>query len=533
MKPDFDIIIVGSGPAGVSAAFPLVKAGLRVLMVDGGGKPGVLPPEMDFLTARANDPKQWKWMVGEDFHALKMHDAVSPKLRVPPLAYVFDQFEQNNRIAGENFITVGSLATGGLSNAWGCGVARFSKDEFTAFPFPESEMETSYADVALRMGISGGVADDLSDYFGLDEWAQPPIELDKVQAHFLHRYNLSKDKFSTLGFRMGRARVAVLNEDRNGRKACSLSGNCLWGCQRRALYSSADELPSLRKYENFSLQSGFLVDGLSRRGNYSAIEGKSLTDGECRTISATRIFLAAGTLATTRLVLQALNYRKEVPLLSSPTAAFMLWVPRFLGMPRMPSAGIGQLAFTLPLNGGVTAFGATFVTTGIGISEFLRRAPLRRRNGVELFRNLLSSCIVGNLFLPGNLTRASARLGEKNSLVVAGKHCDSVIPLMNEAARKLRRSYFKLGALLLPKSFTIGSVGGDIHYAGTHPMRLAPAPGETTSLGEVMSLEGVHVVDGACLPTLPAKSHTFMIMANADRIGREIAARFSAIDKRI
>ena len=34
MTPEFDVIIVGSGPAGTSAAYPLVQAGLRVLMVD-------------------------------------------------------------------------------------------------------------------------------------------------------------------------------------------------------------------------------------------------------------------------------------------------------------------------------------------------------------------------------------------------------------------------------------------------------------------------------------------------------------------
>lgn len=34
VKPEFDVIIVGSGPAGTSAAYPLVKAGLKVLMVD-------------------------------------------------------------------------------------------------------------------------------------------------------------------------------------------------------------------------------------------------------------------------------------------------------------------------------------------------------------------------------------------------------------------------------------------------------------------------------------------------------------------
>ncbi|WP_018294055.1 FAD-dependent oxidoreductase [Mariprofundus ferrooxydans] len=524
MIPDFDVIIVGSGPAGVSAAFPLLEAGLRVLMVDGGKKPRVKPPEMDFISARVNDPAQWKWMVGDDFHALKMHDAVSPKLRVPTHAYVFDQFERGNRISGKNFITVGSLATGGLSNVWGGGVARFSKSELAAFPCPESEMEASYASVAKRIGISGGVTDDLSDYFGLDEWAQEPVDIDKLHGHLLGRYARSKCKLTGSGFKMGRTRVAVIREDRNGRQACDLLGNCLWGCHRRALYSSADELPELLKYENFTFQSGFLVESLSRRDGFLAVEGKYMADGVGQAISAKKILLAAGTLATTRLVLQSIRYREEIPLLSCPTAAFMLWVPKFLGVPRTSSASIGQLAFTLPLDGEVSAFGSTFLTTGIGMSEFLRRAPLKRRNAIGLFRNLLSSCMVGNLFLPGHLTKASARLQGDNNLDVTGEHCDEVAPLMHEAEMKLRQIYLKLGALLLPGSFTIGRVGGDIHYAGTHPMRHSPTLGETTSTGEVMSLEGVHVVDGACLPTLPAKSHTFTIMANADRISRELAA---------
>ena len=49
MNQDFDAVIVGSGPAGVSAAFPLLDAGLRVLMVDGGKAPRVASPAGQFL----------------------------------------------------------------------------------------------------------------------------------------------------------------------------------------------------------------------------------------------------------------------------------------------------------------------------------------------------------------------------------------------------------------------------------------------------------------------------------------------------
>ena len=70
VKPDFDVIIVGSGPAGVSAAFPLVESGLTVLMVDGGHHATLVSPEQAFLEAREQDVNQWKWMIGKDFHAL-------------------------------------------------------------------------------------------------------------------------------------------------------------------------------------------------------------------------------------------------------------------------------------------------------------------------------------------------------------------------------------------------------------------------------------------------------------------------------
>lgn len=191
----------------------------------------------------------------------------------------------------------------------------------------------------------------------------------------------------------------------------------------------------------------------------------------------------------------------------------------------MPGFGLGQLSFTMALHNDITAFGSTFATTGIPISEFVRHVPLKRRYGIDLLRGLLSSCVVGNIFLPGHLTAAKANMHEDGSLNVSGKYEAAVKPLMAEANRKLRKACWSLGAMLLPGSFTVGRPGGDIHYAGTLPMQQSPEIGQTSQLGEVAGLEGVYVVDGACLPILPEKSHTLTIMANADRIGRALVMR--------
>ncbi|MFH2135444.1 MAG: FAD-binding protein [Pseudomonadota bacterium] len=526
-KPDFDVIIIGSGPAGVTAAFPFLKAGLRVLMIDGGYQATVTPPSKAFLSARSQDADQWRWMIGEDFYALKNLGGVSPKLRAPTHDFAFKNFANESQISSHDFVAIGSLATGGLSNAWGCGVARLSESELSDFPCSTSDLFRSYATVSDRIGISGSQHDDLSDYFGLDAWSQPPIQMDTLHEFLYTQYVNRRTKVTQNGFRLGRSRVAVLSGDRPGRSACDLSGNCLWGCHRKSLYSATDELTSLRLHSNFYEAHGFIVDELIRNGEILSVGARRNGTRERQAFSARKVILAAGTLATTRLALHALRYEQAVPLLSCPTGAFLLWLPRFLGLPRKPAFALGQLSFTLPLCQEISAFGSTFNVTGIPLSEFARHLPLRRRNTIDLLKGLLSSCLVGNVFLPGNLSTSTASLRADGSLFISGGYSDDIPALMTKIAKHLRISYGQLGAKILPGSFRMGLPGSDIHYAGTLPMKMNPSLGQTTPLGELHGCRGVHVVDGACLPTLTEKSHTLTLMANADRIGRAVASQMS------
>ncbi|MCD4527780.1 MULTISPECIES: GMC oxidoreductase [Pseudomonas] len=521
MKPEFDVIIVGSGPAGTSAAYPLVKAGLTVLMVDAQVDAGSsAAPLAPYLTSRPHDEAQWKWLIGENFHALSQSDAVSPKLKTPTHAHVFRGFNAGNRIETHNFTGVGSLATGGLSNAWGCGVARLSASDLPGLPFDYGELEKSYETVSRRIGISGQADDDLSSYFGLDAWSQPPLPMDPLHQRLLDRYTRCQQAFPELGFRLGRARVAALSQPLEARKACDLSGNCLWGCQNQALYSASQELVKLKQYPGFRHAQGVLVDNLLQQADGSwLITNRHSSQHFC----AKRLLLAAGTLASTRLVLKQLNYTAAVRLLSSPTAAFLLWQPAMLGTPRVPTFGLGQLSFALELAADTRAFGSTFSTTGLPMSEFVSRLPMSKRLGIELLNNLLRACLVANIFLPGHLSNNMARLRPDGSLSITGALQAEAPGLMKTAEARLRRIYWRLGALLMPMSFTVAKPGTDIHYAGTLPMHARPEVGQTDSLGEVAGLPGVHVVDGACLPILTEKSHTLTIMANADRIGRALA----------
>ncbi|WP_409298262.1 FAD-binding protein [Pseudomonas sp. KCJK8993] len=524
---EFDVIVVGSGPAGVSTAFPLVEAGLRVLMVDGGKTSQLAPPNGQFLDLRQHDAGQWNWMIGQDFHALRLTDAVSPKLRVPTHAATFDGFKRANRIDATDFVAVGSLAPGGLSNAWGCGVACLTAAELADYPFSPSDMRDSYREVAKRIGVSGARDDDMSEFFGLDEWSQEPVPVDSLHASLLERYPQHRERLQRNGFRLGRSRVAVLTEPRSGRHACDRSGNCLWGCGRRALYSATEDLHSLRSRQGFHYKPGFLVERVISKQGGVTVEGWGEEGVEV--LHARRVLLAAGTLASTRLALQAVDHRAPVPMQSCPTAAFMLWLPRHLGRGQEAAFGLGQLSFSLGLSRDVQAFGSLFSATGIPVAEFARYMPFGKRYGVDLLTSLLPSCVIGNVFLPGAMTQANLRLGDEDQLVVRGGYREEVAALMKEAERLLRSSFRRLGAVLIPSSFKVGLPGADIHYAASLPMHVEPVVGQTDRYGELAGASGIHVVDGASLSALPAKSHTLTIMANADRIGRYLAQRLTAV----
>jgi hypothetical protein len=526
-KADFDVAIIGSGPAGVSAAYPLVSAGLKILLIDGGktSTNSSQIPSLDnkgFIEARLNDADQWKWMVGNEYEALTYRNASSPKFRVPQYKYVFEDFIKKNQIVSDNFISIGSLSKGGLSNAWGCGVAKYSFDELSNFPCDPGEMEASYKVVSERIGMSGKSSDDLSTYFRLDDFCQPAIPMDERHNYIYSKYLRGRDKLDHIGFKLGRSRVAALSENFSGRYGCNRCSNCLWGCIRGSLYSAANEFESLRKYQNFNEASGLLVDEIESKDGLNLIHCEDLNKGNTKAIRAKRVLVAAGTLATTRIIFNSLKFTERVALLSCPTAAYMVWLPKFFARPFQNSFGLGQLSFSLILNSGISGFGSTFSTVGIPISEFANYLPTGRRYGIDILSSILSSCIVGNLFLPGKLSNASVVLNDRKLIINGGDYSKS-LDYLQESKIKLQRIYRILGGFIVPLSFKYGLHGSDVHYCGTLPMKKIPKIGETNEYGEVIGMHGVSAIDGASLPLLSEKSHTLTIMANADRIGRKVA----------
>jgi choline dehydrogenase-like flavoprotein len=523
-----DIIIVGTGPAGVSAAYPLVEAGFQVLLIDGGRQVPEIEPRGSFVNFRANSISQWKFFLGRNLAALAVAGSNSPKLRAATMAPVFDGFAGAFPAELDNFKLIGSLASGGLSNAWGAGVATYDNDDLFGFPITATDLAPSYNVIASRIGISGAADDDLRDVFGPMAPLQPPPALDQNAQILIDRYIKDPKSARRRGLKFGIARNAVLTKALNGREPCDRSTFCLWGCEKRAIYSARFDVERLLAMPNCSKLDA-TVTKLSRVGSQFRIDARSARDGLPISMTAAKVILACGAIGSAKLAFELIGHRNQaVRLLSTPSAAFAILLPQQLGCPvEARGFGLAQLSFSVDMKNGVSgpAFGNIFGTSGLPMFEFARIAPLSRFAAQRLFQTLLPAMLVGNCFLPAEHSAHSLSLREDGTLLISGGyHADSDKRFEDIRAR-LSRCLWRYGLVLLPGSFSRSEPGSDAHYAGTVPMKADPATHESNRDGEISGAPGLYVVDGAALTRLPAKAHTFTIMANADRIARNLSRR--------
>lgn len=515
----YDYIVFGSGPAGVSAAFPLAQSGKKVLIVDADSGSEPTSPKGNYLSLRNSDNKQPDWMIGENFHAIKNAGACSPKLRVPGLAKVFEGYNDANKITSNNFMAVGSLSSGGLSSAWGCGVSEFTEEDMMEYPsVVRKGIMQSYMHIEKRVPVSGKSTDSISGELGINTYSSPPLGLDRNQEIIYKNHNNAR---VTGEFLLGHARTAVRNKDKHGERGCSKCGLCLWGCSRGSLYSSKDDLNELRKYPNVSVYNGQLLKEFIKKGDcWECLLIARNTGIESRVI-ATKLIMAMGTLATTKHILKKIPGIKKLRLLSNPSSAFMLWLPRQSNNVVQESFALGQLSYVIR-NQGIKSYGLLYSTSNLPLSEFVKYAPIRRREAIGLMSKLMPSMVVGNVFFSGHFSNHHVALNDKDELEIIGGYGSEYEAYNQETKRKIARHFRRLGAYMVPKSFVNSQPGSDFHYASTLPMKDNPKCGETSKDGEVHGLPGVFVVDGASLSDLPAKQHTYTIMANADRIARNI-----------
>jgi choline dehydrogenase-like flavoprotein len=495
------VVIVGSGPAGISAAWPLVEAGIEVLMLDGAGDVALPPAPTGTIGELRRSADQARVMFGNQPPFAGPVQDRSPKMATPLARAVSARYHEQLGLTTRGFLAFGSLASGGLSNIWGAAAVMFDDNELAQFPCAIEDMQDAYRRVTARIGVS-------------------TTELATPMRHLLRRHSSQDD-----GLVLELVTNAVLSIPSDGREACTQCGLCLWGCERRSIYNSAFELSALRRFPNFTHRGGHIVRAIVPAGDGHALE----LEGAGRTITAPCVVLAAGTIATTALVLRRLGaFGRDLRLLSNPVAALACVVPGQFGaaLPER-SFSLGQLVYHMKLAEGGIATGLLYAADTLPLGVIADRLPFSRPLALRFARALAPALVLATCYLPGTFSRNRLRLqqGEAAQLVITGEQPPATRAALQIAGRRLARHLRRRGAYMLPGSLTLSEPGSDAHYAGTLPMG-GEGPFGCSADGELNTCRNLHIVDGACLPVLPAQHCTLTIMANADRIGRALARRY-------
>ncbi len=510
-----DVIIIGSGPAGVSAAWPLVEAGVRVLMLDASGPALPAHPAETTLTEQRTDPSRWRTELG--LAGPLADGGVSPKFATPLARAVLAGFPDAMGLQTDGFMALGAHAAGGLSRIWGALAARYNDSDLAEFSGGAAEMAAAYDRIASRIGITGG-----RDIAAADDGAMaPPV------AHLAARHLRSP---AVSGFRLVTAPNAVLDKARSDRLGCNRCGLCLQGCNRGSIYHSALELPALRGFHNFRYQGGVVVQRLAVDAGAQIVEAR-LGNDTVR-FRAPAVVLAAGTLATTSLALRRIGLTGvPVRIESNPVGGMAFVVPHLIGR-GLPdrSFGLGQLFYTLDLQPGIEAAGVFYGADTLPLAPVADRLPFTRPFALRAARAIAPALVLATAYLPGRFSDNQIVIEEDGAagrISIKGRQRPDAEQMLAQGFGALGRLVRHRGAWAIPGSAQMLMPGADAHPTGTLPLG-STGPAGTSPDGELNGAPGVFIADGAALPLLSARHPTLTIMVSADRLGRALARRFAA-----
>jgi choline dehydrogenase-like flavoprotein len=530
---DESYYIIGSGPTGVSAAKALLDRGLRVTMLD-AGVTLEKSKQIALDQTSSSSPGDWNRSDLEDFKSGTKATAKGIALK---LAYGSD-FPYRG---GEQFISqngdigiVPSLAQGGLSNVWGAAMLPYLPEDTSDWPINIRELDPHYRAV---LGFTGLAAhdDDLADKFPL--FIQPHNELrtGSVVRSLLDDLKANRDELAKHDIVFGHSRLAVAERNRHG-APCAACRLCMYGCPLGLIYNSADTLAVLREHPNFTYRQNVVVKTFREVGAHIEIKAYRLSTHEDLQFQASRLLIAAGTLATTRLVLESLEATNAsvtfkdsqyflLPLLRNRAPAdFDRDEPEHTlsqAFIEIFDREVSEKSVHLQVYGYNDLYRDAIRNTagplfGLGkpiVEPFLKRFVL-----LQCYLHSDYSHEIEARLLPRDAEAATARL----ALTV--KRNQKTEATVGRVIKKLRSVKSFTRATPLRALLKMGSPGRGFHTGGSLPMRLQPGEFQTDLLGTPHGCSRVHVVDSSVFPSVPASTITLTAMANAHRIASQVDA---------
>ena len=511
------IYIIGSGLSGMAAAMALVRRGCRPTILDAGLNP---EPDARMLKARlaAAEPEDWR---AEDVALLKRTgppaaNGIPQKLHFGS-AFSYQDVDRATSLESQRASMYRSFAFGGFSNVWGAVIRPLSDKEFERWPIASAELAPHYA--AVRGLLSGSSAAHASV-----ARIRPSSQARELYRDLAaHRQELERQ-----GIRFNYADLAVLATDQDGQKGCRYCGLCLYGCPYDSIYAASSTLSRFIRDGRVGYMPGLIVDKLSPANGRVRIEARSVSDGDSKTFEGSLVLVAAGLLESARIVLNSLGLY-DAPLRLRHSDIFTLPILRY-----RPAGGIAQEKLHTLCQIVVEIEDDAICPHPVhlqlyGYNDLYMRVLARKAGWFATPLAPALRAVTARLFVAfGYLHSAvsssvKVTLSGKESakLHLEGQPNPEARRIGHAVARRLFQTHSHFQAIPVPLFLRFDLPGGGYHTGGSFPMSRAPGKLETDRWGRLSSLPGVHLVDASVLPSVPASTLAFTVMANAHRIASE------------
>lgn len=469
MNYQFDVVIVGSGPAGVAAAYPLVEAGLRVAIIDGG------------LDSKKQDRK-----LG-DFSCINLSEVSNAYELFKENSYVFNKTYQLLKIKSKIEI-IQSLAKGGLSEVWH-GISDFlTPSELKRIGLHPVEIQNEYQEVAKLIKLKNRLPLDLHSKLILQTAKNKKIS--KSTVYYLpsaasYRSSLSVDdlkRFKNFTYIPNKLVLKVKNK----------------------LEYVEIQSVSINTVLKFTTTTRFLI----------------LAAGS---INTTRILLRS---------LGLYNY-KTTFLTKAHYVIACLHLKTLIKKPDFKKVIIGQLALSSNENDqGLSAFFIQlFRFNPLAIRKAVKYTPLPKPIALALLSVLAPFLVLADVRFPAFESKNKFCMLKKGSdgkdiLEIYFKETKRELESHKKELNKIKQQLRILGLFPLKT----GSDYITAHYAGGVPFRTIPGKISVDSNGKLHQADRIYVADSATWRALPGKSITLTIMTNAYRIGKNVLRVFKKTD---
>jgi choline dehydrogenase-like flavoprotein len=519
-------VVIGSGPAGVAAAHALSAAGRHVTILDAGDtiEPGRMAP---FDALAKSDPEAWPPELAR--HARGAFPVTAKHVPLKPAYGSLFPYALNDPdlpIACHNAAAVPSLALGGLSNSWGASMLPVRRSDIADWPITLDDLAPHY-EAVLRFVPVAAERDELSEilplYTASPGRLQRTLQAEVVLAHMrAHAAALKAN-----GFAFGRSRLAV-RADSDHPNGCRQSGMCLYGCPYRSIYNSSQTLTTLIRTNRVDYRGGIYVDRLTATGDTVSIDFHDRRNPPAKSqITASRVFVACGSLSSPRLILESLGHTRSIcRLLDSQYFVIPMATSRAVPVSVATQGNTLAQVFVELEDSRIsdrTTHLQLYGYNDLMLSVLAARLPLSADALEPLLRPVLGRMIIIQGYLHSDDSPGITLEITPDGVRLVGHDDPNGGIRVRRLARTLAVNARSLGMLPIPGLAQPGLPGKGNHLGGSFPMRRAPGPLETDTLGRLPLWERVHLVDASVLPSVPATTVTLSVMANSHRIAGEAA----------